>query len=221
MRALLVRHGESASNAAINVVALPHEEGDRLTGRGFEQAHEAGRRLREAGVTELIASPMRRAQETAAAIGEEIGIAEVETDEEIYELREAPGYTGLPMEEQKLRRWSARMAAHPDDPGHHDGGESFNEVRARARSFSARLRERDPEGLPLVVSHGIFLRFFLLDNMLGDDFVPGMAERLWYLRSVNCGVSVFEHGEFHHPGDPPRTDAWVCSMWMGRPPALL
>lgn len=215
MRAFLVRHGESASNADASVVSLPVEQGDLLTARGLEQSHAVGRSLLGAGVTELISSPMRRARETAAAIGEELGL-ETEIDDEIYELKESKDYGTLPVEEQQLRRWSARMTAHPDDPGHSDGGESFDRVRRRARSFGARLAERDPQALPLVVTHGIFLRFFLMDNVLGDAFNPGMAERLWHLRTANCGVSVFEHDEPYDISDPP-PPGWICSTWMARP----
>jgi probable phosphoglycerate mutase len=215
MRAFLVRHGESVSNAARGAVSLPDEEGDCLTERGWEQAHEVGRSLREAGVTDLVSSPMRRARETASAIGEELGL-EPEVDEQIYELRESPGYGTLPAEEQKLRRWSVRMAAHPDDPDYAEGGESFNHVRERVRGFGARLQRRDPERLPLAVTHGIFLRFLLADAVLGDAFGPGLAERLWYLKTTNCGVSVFESGERQHPLDPDRP-GWICATWMARP----
>jgi broad specificity phosphatase PhoE len=218
MRMLLVRHGESVSNADVESISLPAEKGDRLSELGWEQARAAGAALRESGVTEIIASPMRRAQETAAAVAEELGFSadDIETDEEIYEVREARDYGSLPVEEQKLRRWSARMTAHPDDPDHSDGGESFGSLRDRTRAFGDRMMERDPEGKPLVVTHGIFLRFFLMDSILGDAFNPGMAERLWWARTVNCGVSTFEHDEPYSPLDPPR-ERWVCASWMERP----
>jgi probable phosphoglycerate mutase len=224
MKMLLVRHGESVSNAATDSISLPDDEGDRLSELGWEQARAAGEALRPSGVTQIIASPMRRARETATAIAEQIGFdpEDIETDEEIYEVREAPDYGTLPVEKQHLLRWSARMTAHPDDPDHtggvdgDPGGESFNSLRNRARSFGERMTERDPAGKPLVVTHGIFLRFFLMDSILGDAFNPGMAERLWWARTVNCGVSVFEHDEPYAPLDPPR-EGWVCASWMERP----
>jgi broad specificity phosphatase PhoE len=218
MRMLLVRHGESVSNADTESISLPPEKGDMLSELGWEQATAAGQALRESGVTEIIASPMRRAQETAGAIAEQLGFShgDIETDEEIYEVYEAPGYGDLPVDKQHLARWSARMTAHPDDPDHSDGGESFNSLRDRARAFGERMAERDPQGKPLVVTHGIFLRFFLMDSILGDAFNPGMAERLWWARTVNCGVSVFEHAEPYAPLDPPR-EGWVCASWMERP----
>ncbi len=214
MKVLLARHGESHSNAAESVT-LPEEQGDRLTERGIEQAHALGRSLRGADIDELISSPMGRARETAAAIGEQLGL-EPEINPLIHELREGPDFGGLSAEEQKLRRWSEWMSDHGDDPDYSEGGESFNEVRGRVLRFQAELVERDPAKLPLYVSHGLFLRFFLIETLMGEEFGPGQVKRLWNMRTSNCGVCVFEHGESYHPADPERPD-WVCSTWMARP----
>ncbi len=68
---------------------------------------------------------MRRAQETAEPIAEALGL-EIETDPEIYELREEEGYGALAPEEQKLRRWSEWMVEHADDPTYAPpGADSF------------------------------------------------------------------------------------------------
>jgi broad specificity phosphatase PhoE len=120
-------------------------------------------------------------------------------------------------EEQKLRRWSVWMVEHGDDPDFSwHGGESFNQVRGRVRRLKDEL-ERDHAGArPLIVTHGLFLRFFLFDSLLGDAFGPDQADRLWYVRSVNCGVSVFERGERWHSADAD-TPGWSCVTWMSRP----
>jgi broad specificity phosphatase PhoE len=216
VRLLVLRHGESVSNADPEAVALPTEQGDRLTERGWEQARAAARSLRDASATALITSPMRRARETASALEDELGMG-AEVNELIHELRESDEYLGLPPEEQKLRRWSNWMREHGDDPDWAPpGGESFNAVLARVRHFKAELEQRDPDATVIAVSHGIFLRFFLIDSLLGDRFAARDVDRLWQLRTTNCGLSVFEHGERYHPADPPR-DGWVCSRWMSPP----
>ncbi len=46
--------------------------------------------------------------------------------------------------------------------------------------------------MPLVITHGIFLRFLLIDILLGDRFGPADAARLWQMRTVNCGLSAFD-----------------------------
>jgi 2,3-bisphosphoglycerate-dependent phosphoglycerate mutase len=213
MRLICVRHGESRSNASTDRVALPEADGDRLTDRGRAQAAEVAGSLAGCGASALISSPMRRATETAAVIAERTGL-EPRVNPLIHELREFDGYADLDLDEQRARRWSGRMTAHADDPHHApDGAESFAEVVGRVRRFKAELEELGPEATVIAVSHGIFLRFFLLDSLLGDDFVPAHAERLWQLRTRNCGVSVFTRGERSRPLDP-LTPGWACLSWM-------
>ncbi len=207
----MLRHAQSVSNAQKHSASLPDSEGDRLTDRGHEQARNAARALQGRGFTRLISSPMRRAQETAEPIAEALGL-EIETDPEIYELREEEGYGALPPEEQKVRRWSEWMVEHAGDPTYAPpGADSFQVMRDRSRSLLKRL---EPEqGMPLVVTHGILLRFILVDIVMGDRFGPADAARLWQLRTVNCGLSIFDFREPRRPVDHD-TDDWLCAMWM-------
>jgi broad specificity phosphatase PhoE len=215
-RALLLRHGESLSNADPQAIALPEGSGDRLSELGREQAWTAADALKGAGITHLLSSPMRRAAETAEPLGEALGLP-VTVLPYIHEVQEATGYGELSPEEQKLRRWSARMSAHPDDPDHSDdGAESFNDVLGRARRLKRELESQPVEARALIVTHGIFSRFFFFDSILGEEFTPRQAPQLWSLRSRNCGLSVFEHGERWHPADI-ETPGWTCITWMARP----
>jgi broad specificity phosphatase PhoE len=181
-RALLLRHGESVHNAHSGSNALADEEGDRLTERGREQAHAAGQGLLGQGVTRLWTSRMRRAKETAAAVGETLGL------------------------EPALLPYVHELSA----------GESFEELVARVRRLKAELEAGEPGELPLVVGHGIFIRFFLLDSILGDEFAPPMAAGIWNLGSLNCGLSLFAHGETRDPGGA-EVPGWTCLSWMQRP----
>jgi glucosyl-3-phosphoglycerate phosphatase len=181
-RALLLRHGESAHNAHTGAEALGQDEGDRLTERGREQARAAGLALAEYGVTELLTSPMRRATETAAAVGATLGL-EPAVLPYVDELR---------------------------------GDETFADLVARVRRLKAELETSAPGRLPLVVGHGIFIRFFLLDSVLGDEFAAPMAAGIWNLGSLNCGLSLFSHGEARDPGGT-EVPGWTCLSWMQRP----
>lgn len=214
--ALLLRHGESVSNADPEAIALPEEIGDRLSWRGRQQARAAAGGLKGMGITRLLSSPMRRARETAEPLSEALELP-VTVLPYVHELREGPGYGELNPEQQKLRRWSARMSAHPDDPDHAgDGAESFNDVRGRVRRLKTEL-QRQPSGeRTLIVTHGIFSRFFFFDSLLGEEFGPQLVPRLWNLRTRNCGLSVFERGERWHPADV-ETPGWTCVTWMARP----
>lgn len=182
MRALLLRHGESAHNADRSGEPVAHSAGDKLTEKGIEQAHAAGAGLRDLGVTRLLSSPLRRARETAQAVGAALGLDPEEVD-----------YTG------ELT-----------------SGESFEQAVARVRRLKAELEAGADGELPLLVTHGIFARFFLLDSVLGDGFEPPMAAGLWNLGSHNCGLSVFAHGESRDPLGQP-IPGWTCLTWMERP----
>jgi broad specificity phosphatase PhoE len=181
-RALLLRHGESAHNAHTGKEALGDAEGDRLTEQGLAQAHAAGRGLAGHGISHLLASPMRRAAETAATVGSALEL-EPETVPYIHEL---------------------------------GPGESFEDLVARVRRLKAELEARPAGELPLLVGHGIFIRFFLLDSVLGDGFAPPMAAGIWNLGSYNCGLSLFSHGEARDPGGS-EVSGWTCLSWMQRP----
>jgi broad specificity phosphatase PhoE len=209
----MLRHAESVSNADSELAALPDAEGDRLTERCREQALSAAEVLPRRGVTKVLTSPLGRAVETALPIGERLGLAPIVLDY-AHELRESVGYGLLDAEQQRLRRWSERMHKHRHDPDHSvEGSESFNEVLTRVRRLKAELEELGAGQVPLLVSHGILLRFFMFDSILGDAFGPALTRRMWHLRTVNCGLSVFECGERWHPADP-ETPGWTCLGWM-------
>lgn len=182
IRAFLLRHGESASNAHTGAETLSEEAGDRLTERGLEQAHAAGAGLAEKGITRLLSSPMRRARETSDAVGTALGLT------------------------PKVLPDTHELIA----------GETFERLVARVRLLKAELEALAPAERPLLVSHGIFIRFFLLDSVLGDDFAAPMAGRIWHLRSHNCALSEFEPAGARDPmGD--ETPGWTCVSWMARP----
>ncbi|HEX6205544.1 MAG TPA: histidine phosphatase family protein [Solirubrobacterales bacterium] len=182
MRALFLRHGESVHNADRSGEPAAHSDSDRLTEKGLEQAHAAGAALRDLGITRLLSSPLRRAQETAQAVGDALGLEAEEID------------------------YSGELTS----------GESFEQAVERVRRLKAELESGEDGDLPLLVTHGIFTRFFLLDSVLGERFEAPMAAGLWNLGSHNCGLSVFAHGESRDPLGQP-IPGWTCLTWMERP----
>ena len=210
-----LRHGESVSNAEPGR-DLPDEVGDRLTERGRAQAAEAARNLGGLGIERLWSSPLRRARETAEAVAAELGL-EIEIRDELRELREAAGHGELTAEEQRLRRWSAWMAGHPDDPSFAPpGGESFAAVLDRVECLKRDLLA-EPEARVLAVSHGILLRFFFVHSFLERDFGPAQVPRMWQLRTLNCGLSAFQHRPLDAEAAYPSPGEWLCVTWMARP----
>jgi broad specificity phosphatase PhoE len=218
MQIYFVRHGQSVSNAAPGAMALPGNEGDRLTELGFEQARAVAERLEDAGATRILSSPLRRARETAGVISERLSLPVTEV-EELRELRESEGFGELSLEDQRLRRWSVWMAEHGDQPDHsYNGGESFNEIMGRVRAVQDRLVAEKADSL-IAVSHGIFLRFFLMWVLFGDQFRPAQVHRLWQLASLNCGICGFEYRE-RDPEANYALDPWRCFSWMAPEPTV-
>jgi len=217
MRTFFLRHGESFSNAAVGVVALPEEEGDRLSDRGREQAAAAAEHLTGFEISRIVTSPMGRARETAEPIAAATGL-ELETWDWIHELREPPAYYSMSGTEQQRHRWSRRMERHADDPTDApEGGESFADLVARVERMREQLIADDVDRT-LVVGHGIFLRFTLMSTLLGDVFTPHMIDRLWRIGSLNCGISTFDHMPEQGSENPADIAGWRCVSWMSPTP---
>jgi probable phosphoglycerate mutase len=187
MRFLFLRHGESARNAHTGEEPLTQEQGDVLTERGRAQAAAAGAALREQGITRLLTSPMRRATETAEAVG-----AALDLDPE-----------PVPVAFEYHR------------------GETFAEAIERVHQLKAQLEAEAADAadgeLPLLVTHGILTRFFLLDSVIGATFTEEMYDRIWHLASANCALTTFKFGEVVEPGGAPPALGWTCLSWMARP----
>ena len=126
----LVRHGQVENPKGVIYGRLP---GYNLSERGRRQAVEAGLHLASADVGALWASPLERAQETAAAISEHHQV-EIVTDERLIEsdtTLEGVGRTIRSMMMSPQHWWQFR------NPWKPSWGEAFTEVRARMVSAIA------------------------------------------------------------------------------------
>jgi broad specificity phosphatase PhoE len=95
-------------------------------------------------------------------------------------------------------------------------GEPFPDAVARVRRLKAELDGGTWGELPLLVTHGIFIRFFLLDSVLGDGFTPAVGDGVWRLGSRNCALSAFTSGEVRDPLGR-EVPGWTLLSWMERP----
>ncbi len=181
-RLILVRHGESEGNAARRFTTSPEIE---LTALGWEQAHEAGHRIRvDFSPTRLIASSFRRAQQTASAIAAAVGL-DIETEHELRE-RDFGIYAGRPYDSvfedpafQMEKRWEWTP----------EGGESLLDVSARVVPATLRIAEANPTTDVVIVSHGGVML------TLSAHFA-GTWEGLQVAH--NCGIIVVEHDGKHY-----------------------
>lgn len=171
MELLLIRHAEPVRIAAGEGDGGPVDP--ELTSRGRAQAERLAAWLACEPLDAVVASPLRRARETAAplarrqSIGVEVGSELVE-----YDVR-ADHY--IPAEELKVTR-DARWTAMLDGRWEEFGGEAPERFRARVVPALAAVVERFPGGRVAVVCHGGVINVYL-GALLGLDrhlwFEPG------------------------------------------------
>lgn len=123
----LVRHGQVENPKGVIYGRLP---GYHLSERGVRQARAAAQRLADADLAAVWASPLERAQETAAEIARPHGL-EIVTDDRLIESGntfEGVGRTIWHLFSNPAHWWRFRNPLKPS------WGESFAEIRVRMMS---------------------------------------------------------------------------------------
>ncbi len=190
MKLHLVRPGESLANEADRAGRPRPADWDALSERGWEQARGLGRRLEGVGIELIVASTMRRAQETARGINETLGL-EIETDPDLHELKQSDAFyaSGPDFGDTASLNW---MPASPRDFAT-DGAESFDAMCARVQRVRERMEARAAEERILLVTHYGWMHFLLGLTLFRQDFGPEHLMGLWLAGHANTGISVFEH----------------------------
>ena len=139
-----LRHGETDWNArglSQGNVDVP------LNDTGIAQARAAALMLRGRGVASIVSSPLSRARDTAAMVGEALALP-VAVDDDLHEVS-----FGAQEAQPMAGAW---FAAWVDGSVTPEGAESFAALRARAVAAVNRALSRP---FPvLVVAHGAFFR---------------------------------------------------------------
>ncbi|MGX4762197.1 histidine phosphatase family protein [Corynebacterium minutissimum] len=151
-RLLLIRHGQTTYNATGRMQGHLDTE---LSEVGLSQARAAADLLVDKQITAIVSSDLIRARDTAAVIGEKLGI-EVDVDKRLREthLGDWQGMTSVEVDEQYP---GARAIWRHDPTWAPPQGESRVDVATRARPVIDELMRAHPEwdeGAVLVVAHG-------------------------------------------------------------------
>jgi broad specificity phosphatase PhoE len=187
---LLVRHGESVGNAQER---MQGRSDFPLTEHGRAQARALGRWLRGRGLTfaAAYASPLRRAWETAEIVRVLAGVPELVQEPALAEIHAGAleGVTFAGIAEQ-FPSYTARGIEGMGDFGEF-GGESYDDVQARAGALKTRLeaRHRGLSERVLCVGHG-GLNFQLLKLCICEP-VP----RVCIVRMGNCSATLVRFRE--------------------------
>ncbi|MGC2129715.1 MAG: histidine phosphatase family protein [Candidatus Aquilonibacter sp.] len=167
MELVLVRHGETAWNAARRFQGQSQVP---LSERGRAQAAALGRALRAESFSHAYASDLVRALETARTIIGERRL-DIASDPRLREF-DFGEWEGLTWPEI-VARWPQFEARLPTQARRYEpvGGERFEQVTARIRSFFEDLRARAPDGPVLVVTHAGALHA-AMEELAPEGFDP-------------------------------------------------
>ena len=183
-RLFLVRHGENLANLTLE---FSHRRVDySLTPKGVLQASQTAAYLRDKGIQEVYASPLKRAVETAAVIAEPLGLPVV-TSENFRELNVGDLENQPPTPElwaQHNAIIGAWFGGRPEE--RFPGGEDYHSITARGAAGLREVIAGKSGRTILVVAHGGILIFTLLALLSDIDLgqlMKGMA---------NCAVTEVE-----------------------------
>jgi probable phosphoglycerate mutase len=189
---VLVRHGETPSNAA-RVVQTPDTP---LSPRGLRQAEALAARLARLGIARILTSDLARALGTAAAVERATG-APLEL-EPLLQERNFGDVRGIPYADLGVDLFGPDFAP--------PGGEDWEQFHARVALAWARVRAlaaRTPGNLA-VVTHG------LVCYSLGLRHLALPSGREPELRVPNTALSLVE------AAPPHRVVLWGCTAHLDR-----
>lgn len=174
----LLRHGQTNWNIDFRLQGVTDIP---LNQTGIQQARTAGEVLALAATVGetwdlILSSPLSRARDTAVMVGEAIGAPAVSIEDLLLE-RSFGEAEGLSHED-----WKAKYS----DTNQVPGGETLEQLEARAWVLLQRLLDNHEGKRVLTVSHGALIRTLL--RLVSEGEYPREGERLG-----NACLSVFEH----------------------------
>jgi broad specificity phosphatase PhoE len=181
-RLLLIRHGETDWNR----LQTPQGHIDvPLNQEGRAQAHALARRLQTWDIHAIYTSDLSRAAETAAILGEVLGLVPIPAAS--WREIDLGGWGGLSDAELKMRFGDELAAVARGEDIRRGGGETMAEVQARAVKAFEELRQAHAQQTVALVSHGGVLKA-LICHLIGLELsrVGRLSTR------GNAGLSIIE-----------------------------
>jgi broad specificity phosphatase PhoE len=179
-----------------------------LSEKGVEQARIVAQRLKEIPLTLVVSSTAQRAMDTARLVAKPHDIALV-SSELFAERRHPRNMLGLSQSDSRVIMYRKKVERNIHDPFFRlDGFENFYEMRARALKSLIYLEEvsRKHEHVA-VVSHSIFMRYFLGAVMFGDAFYHAHWKPLMKFGTNNTGIAVYDVSADKHKS------RWKLTSW--------
>lgn len=181
-----IRHGQSIDNVS-DVFQGPHSE---LTELGQRQARFVAERAKTLPLQVILASPFKRAYDTAMRIHEATDVP-LEVHDVLREYVAPSSLWGTPRTTPAGVAYIEELKERYGDPTwHYEDGDNEYELHQRALELIALLIAR-PEQHIAAVTHAGFMRVVISAMMTEGEFDPISIRRLArFLAPVNTGITV-------------------------------
>lgn len=187
-----VRHGQSVDNISPVFQSLDSP----LSPTGEKQAGLIAGRLSHVNFDTLIASPVKRAKQTAEAIAAKTGKEIVFSDLFVENIKPSSIAQGAPWTDQEAQRiWAGwgktRYDTNPN--AKFEDGENYVEILQRADAALQYLLDL-PEQTVVAVTHGYFLKTMIARALFDTDLTPTIMER-FQTRALteNTAITALQH----------------------------
>jgi broad specificity phosphatase PhoE len=167
---ILVRHAESEWNRHFSLTRIdPNIPDPPLTELGRQQAEELVDRLADQGVRRLIASPYRRALQTASIIAGSLGLA-IAIEPLVRERCVFSCDLGTPAS-TLARLWADLDFTRVEEQWWGEPTESEAELAVRCDAFRAKIASLNDRFEVAVISHWGFIRALTGEELANADFL--------------------------------------------------
>jgi isoleucyl-tRNA synthetase len=148
-----------------------------LTDEGIKMVKEAAEKLKKENISLIFSSPYERTMQTAETVAEVLGISkeEIKYDDRIVDINLGK-FMGRPMEES----FSFYFFGDKKFDNRPEGGESWDDILARVKSFLEDLEKRYTGKNILIVSHADpiwIMAGYLREYKNEEEFMEARADR--------------------------------------------
>lgn len=185
---ILIRHGETDWNRE---QIFRGRMDVALNDVGLAQAEAVRESLKDVEIHRIYSSPLKRAFETAGALGKNRGLA-VEIEEGFIDI-DFGKWQGLSHQKVKDEYESlyATWLAEPHEVVFPEG-ESLKDVGKRSMEALGKVIKNHPGETLAIISHRV-LNKVLLCGILGLHL-----SRFWYIKQDTCAINRFEYKDGHY-----------------------
>ena len=205
-----VRHGESVHNAAkrFNELQTP------LSERGIQQAGEIAERASKLPIDLVVASTLKRAQQTAGIVAKRLGV-NMESSKFFVEGVQATRLLGKEVSGPEITEANKSYHGNFTVAGYRfEDGENFDDLKERALAGLAYLEGRSEENI-LVVSHGFFMWIIAAAAVFGKELTAKECQGVirGFDLMENTGLTVLTFDAPSHKAVGERVSPWQLKVW--------